>query len=178
MRKSTSAAVVLISLASVLHAEDLTHCTEGWAETEAGDHLAAIDHFNLCITTGDLTKATLARTYRNMGIAYRRAKEPRRAIEAHTLAIELQPDDIYADYVGRANSYDEAGDIDRALADYERALELNPNFGETYYNRGIARQHHGQTEEAKKDFLRAYEVGLRTKMLLDTLAWYGLTPAS
>jgi tetratricopeptide (TPR) repeat protein len=112
-----------------------------------------------------------------MGIAYRRAKEPKRAIEAHTLAIELNPEDIYADYIGRANAYDEAGDIQRALADYEHALELKPNFAETYYNRGVSRQHYGQTDEAKRDFLRAYDLGLRTKMLMDVLAWYGLNPA-
>lgn len=179
MRIRTPAAIAVFLIFSPgLYAEDLQHCHEGWEATEAGDHLAAIDLFNLCITTGDLTKASLARTYRNMGIAYRRAKEPTRAIEAHTLAIELEPDDIYADYIGRANSYDEAGDFERALLDYEHALQLNPGFGETYYNRGIARRNHGQLEEAKRDFLRAYEAGLRTQMLMDVLAWYGLNPTS
>jgi len=146
----------------------------GWDATQSGDHVRAIELFNSCIKDGNLSNASLARTYRNIGIAYRRAKEPMKAIEAHNKAIALHPADVWDDYINRGNAYDEANDLSHALADYDQALKLKPNYGEAFYNRGIAFEHNKMFEKAKADFSRAYEVGLRTELLYERLVVYGL----
>jgi len=146
----------------------------GWDATQNGDHARAVELFNSCIKDGNLSNASLARTYRNIGIAHRREKKPVKAIEAYNKAIALHPADVWDDYINRGNAYDEANDLDRALADYDQALKLKPNYGEAFYNRGIAFEHHKIFEKAKAEFVHAYQVGLRTEPLYERLVVYGL----
>ncbi|MEZ5442501.1 MAG: tetratricopeptide repeat protein [Lysobacterales bacterium] len=165
---------ILIFFPIGAHAEDLTLCKEGWRETQVGNHLVAVELFKDCIKTGELGQAMLARTHRNIGIAYRRAKMPDAAIAAFTEAIELKPADVWDDYVNRGNAYDDRGDFERAMDEYDRALELKPGYGEAYYNRGIAYEGQDQLEKARVEFVRAYESGLRTEFLYERMVVYGL----
>lgn len=161
-------------LPHALAAEDLTKCKAGWNATQAGDHLKAISLFDDCVKEGQLSDATLARTYRNIGIAYRRGKEPLKAIEAYNKAIALQPADVWDDYINRGNAYDEAGMLQEAMADYDKALELKPGYGEVFYNRGIAYEHQNMRDKAKAEFISAYDHGLRTRLLYERFVVYGL----
>ena len=45
-----------------------------------------------------------------------------------------------------------------AIADYDKAIELDPNFALAYYNRGITYRELGKEEEAKEDFKKAQEL--------------------
>lgn len=164
----------LLLFAGVVHSEDLSVCRRGWDATQNGDHATAVELFNSCIRNGNLSTASLARTHRNIGIAYRRAKEPMKAIESFNKAIALRPSDVWDDYVNRGNAYDDANDLNHALADYDQALKLKPDYGEAFYNRGIAFERHKMFEKAKADFMRAYEVGLRTELLYERFVAYGL----
>lgn len=58
--------------------------------------------------------------------------------------------------VGRANR--EAGDLDRALADFNRAIEIDPNFASAYSNRGLAKKNKGDLDGAMADFDKAIEL--------------------
>jgi tetratricopeptide (TPR) repeat protein len=49
----------------------------------------------------------------------------------------------------------EKGDLDGAIEDYTRALELNPKFAKALYMRGIARRKKGGLEGSLMDFIRA-----------------------
>jgi len=155
-------------------AENLTSCMRAWGLTESGNYSDAISLYEACIKTGDLSNASLARTYRNIGITYRRGRQPLKAVDAYNKAIALHPDDVVDDYINRANAYDEAGKIDAAMADYSNALQLRPDFGEIYYNRGITYEHLHMLDEAKADFVAAYEHGLRTQLLYERFVVYGL----
>lgn len=156
--------------------EDLTACVEGWSLTEAGNYAGAIRSYDACINDGHLSSVSLARTYRNIGITYRRAKKPIKAVKAYDKAIALHPHDIVDDYIDRANAYDEADEFDNAMADYAQALKMDPGFGEIYYNRGVAYEHHHMMDKAKADFIAAYDHGLRTPLLHEKLAVYGVVP--
>ena len=57
------------------------------------------------------------------------------AIPACTLLIKKNPRDAIA-YYNRGISYRETGKLDLAMADYTRAIELNPKYFEAYNNRG------------------------------------------
>ena len=48
--------------------------------------------------------------------------------------------------------------IKEAIEDYNEAIRLNPNYSESYYNRGLAKLQLGKIEEAIKDFITAYEL--------------------
>src|ERR1700722_17307465 len=48
-----------------------------------------------------------------------------------------QPRQLALLYLGRANVYDFVGEQPKALADYNKAIELAPDFAGIYYNRGV-----------------------------------------
>ena len=45
-----------------------------------------------------------------------------------------------------------------AIADYDKAIELNPKDADTYYNRGAAKNHLKQHKEAIADYDKAIEL--------------------
>lgn len=53
-------------------------------------------------------------------------------------------------------------EYEQALADYSRAIELDPNLAEAYYNRGLVRLAQKQQELAISDLSKAGELGLYT----------------
>src|SRR5947209_14999987 len=50
------------------------------------------------------------------------------------------------------------GDLDGAIADYDRAISLNPTYALAYYNRGIARGDKGDLNGAIADYTKAVEL--------------------
>lgn len=154
--------------------EDLSSCKRGWSATEAGDHATAIKLFETCIKDGNLSIKSQSRTYRNLGIAHRRNSEPRRAIEDFDKALALKPTDPWNDYVNRGNAWSDLGEYENALSDYELAFQVKPDYNEAYYNRGIVFERQNQLKKAKDDFVKAYELGLRSELLYDRFVKYGL----
>jgi lipoprotein NlpI len=61
-------------------------------------------------------------------------------------------------YNDRGIAHASKGEVDRAIADYGRALELNPKLAEAYYNRGIAYHGQGEVDRAIADYGRALEL--------------------
>ncbi len=61
-------------------------------------------------------------------------------------------------YYNRGAAKIEKGDLDGAIADYNRAIELNPKDARAYYNRGIAKRAKGDLDGAIADFSRAIEL--------------------
>jgi tetratricopeptide (TPR) repeat protein len=53
---------------------------------------------------------------------------------------------------------DDEGDLEGALADYDRVLELSPLAGRAYTNRGRVRSELGDSDGAVADFTRAIEL--------------------
>ena len=38
----------------------------------------------------------------------------------------------------RGNTYYNQGNLPQAISDFNKAIEINPNYAEAYYNRGLA----------------------------------------
>ena len=55
-------------------------------------------------------------------------------------------------YNNRGNAYAAKGEYDRAIDDYNQALQLNPNDTEAYNNRGIVYGAKGDKQKAIADF--------------------------
>jgi len=154
--------------------ENIAKCKEGWQLTEKGHYSRAVDWYFECIETGNLSNSTLSRTYRNIGITYRRMGEYETAIEYFDKAITLNPADIQNDYINRGNARSGLRQYDMALADYEKALEIKPNNGAAVFNRGIVYERLGRTDEAISDFKLAPELGYYSPDLVERLRFYGI----
>ena len=61
-------------------------------------------------------------------------------------------------YFRRGLAYDKKGDLDRAIADFTKALELDPNHAPAYYYRGLAYDKKGDLDRAIADFTKALEL--------------------
>ncbi len=62
-------------------------------------------------------------------------------------------------YYNRGVAYDEKGQYDRAIADYDMAIKLNPKHASAYNNRGIVYKKLGQSDKAMSDTQKAKELG-------------------
>lgn len=77
----------------------------------------------------------------NAGIAARPRGEFDTAIRLYSLAIEsgeLPQDTVAAVLASRGVAYDSKGEVDKAIADFNRAIQEKPNFGNAYIYRGLA----------------------------------------
>ena len=77
-----------------------------------------------------------------------------------TRAIELGANAYL--YYNRANVYVDRHDLQHAVEDYSRAIALDKNLAEAYYNRGLARLALKQDAEGISDLSKAGELGLYT----------------
>ena len=59
------------------------------------------------------------------------------------------------------NDYAKKGQYDRAISDFNKALEINPRDGEAYSNRGIAYARKGQYAQAISDLNKALKINPR-----------------
>lgn len=78
-------------------------------------------------------------------------------IEACSRVIGTTPQDATA-YYNRGASYRQAGDFDRAISDFNKAVELKPSYGAAYNARGLVHAAKGDYERALADVTRATEL--------------------
>ncbi len=113
----------------------------------------------VCLTSlawaGGLDDATKA------GLAAARGGNYDKAIELFTKAIasgKLSPGYLGIVYNNRGNAWDGKGDYDRAIADYTKAIEIDPKYANAYYSRGIAWGKKGNSDRAIADYTKAIEI--------------------
>lgn len=73
-------------------------------------------------------------------------------------ALHIQPEHAADIYCGRGITFVTQGKLDMALADYNRALKLLPDFYNAYYNRAILYTQQKDFESAISDFKKAIEI--------------------
>jgi tetratricopeptide (TPR) repeat protein len=62
-------------------------------------------------------------------------------------------------YSNRGSAYLMIDEIDRAISDFDRAIQLEPDNAIRYYNRGIAFSRKHQVQKAIDDYSRAIQLG-------------------
>ena len=82
--------------------------------------------------------------------------DPDRTIRGCTTAIGRKP--VAPAYNNRGTAYDDKGDYDRAIADFSKAIALDPKYVNAYYNRGVSYQHKGNRDQAILDYTKAIAV--------------------
>ncbi|MDT9186184.1 tetratricopeptide repeat protein, partial [Limnospira sp. PMC 289.06] len=61
-------------------------------------------------------------------------------------------------YNNRGFAHRSQGNYKAAIADYNRAIEINPNYHNAYNNRGFAHRSQGNYKAAIADYNRAIEI--------------------
>ena len=106
-------------------------CSPAMSETAA-------DWFNKAIALSDGKKFT----------------DPHKAILYLSNAIKIQPNDAEI-YYNRGVAYENLGQYQPAIKDYNQAIIIKPAYSEAFYNRGTIYSEIGQYQQAINDFNQA-----------------------
>ncbi len=68
------------------------------------------------------------------------------------------------------------GKYDDAIADYTKAIALDPNFADAYSNRGVVYYEKGNKEQTIADFRKALEIDPSDHLTKNNLKALGVTP--
>ena len=98
-----------------------------------------------------------AKAYFQQGENYRISGNIKAAIEAYTVAIELDNQYCQA-YNNRGLLYKDQGLSDKALYDFNKIIAIEPTNPMTYYNRGLLYQEQRQEDKALEDYDKAIEL--------------------
>jgi lipoprotein NlpI len=78
-----------------------------------------------------------------------------RHFSAALAAGDLSPENVMLAHHNRGNAYQDKGDYAHAIAEYDLAIKLAPDYAESYYARGRAQFALGEFAEASTDFARS-----------------------
>ena len=80
-------------------------------------------------------------------------------IEDLDMVLKISPRNVYAIF-NKGNMYMKMQDLTAAMSCYSEAIEIKPDFGEAYYNRGLAYLQLGNKEKGVADLSKAGELGI------------------
>ena len=80
------------------------------------------------------------------------------SVEEETKEIEVIEDKTYTNYFSLAYNYAEMGEDEKAIASYEKAIEINSKDEKAYYNMGISYSKIGEDEKAIASYEKAVEI--------------------
>jgi len=128
----------------------------GWVYTEVGEYEAALDDYTETLALDPENTTALI----NRGFAYSKLGESQAAIDEWDAALALEPDNALA-LNNRAYEFAlEDRELDAALADVNRAIELEADDGNYYDTRGYIHYKLGNFTSALADFNTALDMGL------------------
>ena len=130
-----------------------------FSESEAIDEdldlrFSHIKHSSLSVLLGvkiDIAACQLVRMRDETAISYHEEAFARRVCE-------MIRNDNPAAYFSRGDAKLRKGELEGAIADYDRALELEPKNSYVYWSRGIAKHDKGDLEGSIADYDRAIEI--------------------
>jgi Tfp pilus assembly protein PilF len=128
-----------------------------------GDPARSVQDFNRAIEM----QPQWISPYFNRGVAHYQLGLWDLAERDFSVVIERSPEDAAA-YLNRARSR-AAMDNVNAGADYDKALEIDPEWGGAWFARGQYWDSRGNREAANQDFIRAYELGYPDAWLLERI---------
>lgn len=97
----------------------------------------------------------------NAGLAALNGGNYDEAIRLYTKAIasgELSQDYLSIAYINRGRSWYFKKDFDKAIADFTKAIEIDPKDADAYYARGLVRHIKGDYDKAIADYTKVIEI--------------------
>ncbi|MGF1500330.1 MAG: tetratricopeptide repeat protein [Paracoccaceae bacterium] len=132
-----------------------------------GAAAAAVSDLSRAIALED----ELTAAFFNRGIGYLILGDGRAADEDFSTVIARDGTDAGA-FVNRGRARALAG-LPGAEADFDRAIGLDPDWPRAWSARGMFHDRAGRTEAADADFLRAYELGMQDRWLVERVQRIG-----
>lgn len=102
------------------------------------------------------------------GVAHLHNNDKKNCFQDLNQALELQPEYSYR-YACRAYAKNHFGDIDGAVLDYEKAVELDPKDAVAHNNLGMLLEQKGYMQKAKERFERADKLSKMEDQLYDMM---------
>lgn len=130
----------------------LAYYLRAYAQQQVGNISAALADYEQVLTL----HPTFAEGYFMRGNLHFDEENYRQAIEDYTQAIHFEAD--LASYMNRGSAYHKLGDFGDALADYHRAVQLNPQHEDAYLKRGILYKDIKNYRAALADFNKVLEL--------------------
>ena len=90
------------------------------------------------------------------GLAHYRKGNPKQAIDDLSTAIAFKPDPRF--FADRGNLLAKQGELDRAIGDLNKAIEIAPQYAKAYGDRGLIRLMRGEKAEAELDLKKCFEL--------------------
>lgn len=106
--------------------------------------------------------------YFNRGVAHMRLRDYAAATVDFSFVIQRNPQDSAA-YLNRGRARVGLG-LAEAGADFDKAIELAPEWGGAWFARGQYWDSKGNTEAANGDFIRAYQLGYQDPWLVERMS--------
>jgi len=72
--------------------------------------------------------------------------------------IEKYPDEVYKSYTNRGIAFTSLGQWNNAINDFNKVIDMDPNYGSGYLDRGVAYQNTNQWNKSIEDFSKAIEI--------------------
>jgi lipoprotein NlpI len=97
----------------------------------------------------------------NAGLAAAQRGDDDEALRLYSAALaagDLSPFNVMLSYHNRGNTYQDKGDYQRAIAEYDIAIQLQPDYAEAYFGRGRARFALGKFADAVMDFAQSLKL--------------------
>ena len=132
----------------------------------------AISSFDTAI----LLNPNFARAYNNRGNAYADKGDYNQAIRDYGEAIRRQDRTMQSDfYLNRAGTYQEIGALDKASADCDQAIRIDPTYATGYMRRGNLRFAKGDYRGAASDLEKATRLSPKDVWVLTNFGWFQAT---
>ena len=133
---------------------------------------AATETFERAAQFADDDSLDEQEAWTNKGVAHAELEEYDEAIGAYREALRIDDESEHAAtaHTNLAYALWEFGETEQALEHAERAVEVDPRFGEAWYNRGFFLAERGLAEEAVNALDNAIRLGFRNADVLDEKA--------
>lgn len=102
------------------------------------------------------------------GVVHLHLNQKKKCLDDLKLSLSLEPENPYR-YASLAYAKDFFGDIDGAIADYEKAVELDPEDAVAHNNLGLLLEKKGYQQKAQRNFEKADKLSKIEKKMFDKL---------
>lgn len=152
---------LVLALAGPALGQGLEDVRAGNEAFKASRYDEAVAAYSRAIEGGGLEGEALAITRNNRGVAYGELSRFDEAIEDYTASLALRPDDrttiknLRVAHVRRGQLRLNRGDYAGALADYDTAIDLEPQHYLAYLRRAVLHEERGELDSALEDYRQA-----------------------
>ena len=136
-------------------------CDEGTNQQTPRDQLPAYPESSRALALMSVRTSTLAAALSLLPLGQPLLLESATAWATATVVLSTQTAQAQSadDYLNRGNSKYHRRDYQGAITDFNKAIEINPQYANAYKNRGIAKYKSKDNQVACKDYKRAVSLG-------------------